>query len=140
MIISYLFLFFFKKLNFGLLVWTICVTHKLFDIGGSESIIWSLPSSNTLVIGSLISSRGRKKFQWPQHFSFSWPPNFQFRATPNFFTFSGPKFSILSVSTKSSEISKKILGQTWYLSSGLILWHEYFHQLLAFKILFEFSF
>ena len=52
--------FFFKKLNFGLMVWTICVTPELSDIGGSESIIWSPPSSNGLVIGPLLASGGRK--------------------------------------------------------------------------------
>ena len=51
---------FVKKLNFGLLVWTICVTPEIFDIGGSESIIWSPPSSNHLVIGPLLASVGRK--------------------------------------------------------------------------------
>ena len=54
------YLFFFKKLNFGLMVWTICVTPELSDIGGSESIIWSPPSSNGLVIGPLLASGGRK--------------------------------------------------------------------------------
>ena len=54
------YLFFFKKLNFGLMVWTICVTPELSDIGGSESIIWSTPSSNGLVIGPLLASGGRK--------------------------------------------------------------------------------
>ena len=54
-----------KTRNFGLLVWSICVTPELFDIGGSESIIWSPPSSNGLVIGPLLASGGRKKlFFW----------------------------------------------------------------------------
>ena len=54
-----------KTQNFGLLVWSICVTPELFDIGCSESIIWSPPSSNGLVIGSLLASGGRKKlFFW----------------------------------------------------------------------------
>ena len=51
---------FWKNQNFGLLARSICVTPELFDIGGSTSIIWSLPSSNGLVIGSLLASGGRK--------------------------------------------------------------------------------
>ena len=47
-------------LNFGLLMRSICVTLELFDIRGLEGIIWSLPSSNGLVIGSLLASGGRK--------------------------------------------------------------------------------
>ena len=54
------FTFFFKKLNFGLMVWTICVTPELLNIGGLECIIWSPPSSNGLVIGALLASGGRK--------------------------------------------------------------------------------
>ena len=51
---------FFKKLNFGLLAWSICVPPELFDIGGSESIIWSPPSSNGLIIRPLLALGGRK--------------------------------------------------------------------------------
>ena len=51
---------FWKNQNFGLLARSICVTPELFDIGGSKGIIWSLPSSNGLVIGSLLASGGRK--------------------------------------------------------------------------------
>ena len=54
-----------KTQNFGLLVWSICGTPKLFDIGGLESIIWSPPNSNGLVIGPLLASGGRKNlFFW----------------------------------------------------------------------------
>ena len=53
---------FFKKLNFGLLAWFICLSPELFDIGGSESIIWSPPSSNGLIIRPLLALGGRKNF------------------------------------------------------------------------------
>ena len=55
-----LFTHFWKNQNFGLLTQSICVTPDLFDIGGSKGIIWSLPSSNGLVIGSLLASGGRR--------------------------------------------------------------------------------
>ena len=58
---------FFKELNFGLLAWSICVPPELFDIGGSESIIWSPPSSNGLIIRPLLALGGRKNlffFVW----------------------------------------------------------------------------
>ena len=49
-----------KTQNFGHLVWALRVAPELYDIGGSESIIWSTPSSNGLVIGPLLASGGRK--------------------------------------------------------------------------------
>ena len=49
-----------KNQNFDLLVWSICVTPELFDIGFSESIIWSPPSPNGLVIVPLLALGGRK--------------------------------------------------------------------------------
>ena len=61
------FTFFFKKLNFGLMVWTICVTPELFNIGGLEGIIWSPPSSNGSVIGPLLASGGRKNHIFSLH-------------------------------------------------------------------------
>jgi len=49
-----------KTRNFGHLVWALCVANYLYDIGGSESIIWNTPSSKGLVIGPLLGSEGRK--------------------------------------------------------------------------------
>ena len=52
--------FFCQILNFDLLMWSVCLTSELYDIGGSEGIIWSPPSSNDLVIEPLLASGGRK--------------------------------------------------------------------------------
>ena len=59
--IWYFFTLFCKTQNFGHLVWALRVAPELYDIGGSESIIYSPPSSNGLVILQLLASRGRKK-------------------------------------------------------------------------------
>ena len=49
-----------KTQNFGHLAWALRVVPELYDIGVSESIIWSTPSSNGLVIGPLLASGGRQ--------------------------------------------------------------------------------
>ena len=95
-------------------MWSICINPELFDIGGSESIIWSPPSSNGLVIGQLLASGSRK------YHTFSPTPSYDMWKISNKLNYSGRDIPQIHLILGNFECKKSLIKNCWIFLKKLI--------------------